>query len=438
MNPKNNLEHDLSLETPASSQPQRHHGKSKCNALGARPASDTSTAMSTAKAIAKAPVTFAATHPKFMKRYALPLALTTLSGPLLSILPLGPLGPILAFVAVAWGRFKIRQVFMGGGYTLLHATGMAGVQGQALSLLGIVGLEATGSQRLRDTAVEAIVESNVGIRAQIVGLAIAVLSSTTSRFGALGSMLGSRSMSLLFNELRSFAIFHGLRWAATNLQGLWLTLCASSDVVKASFLSHLLQQKDGKKCVQVDDNKRMQWACDTLEKVATQIPQFPVEAVAPELAAILKAWDQEKGLEMASREAFDEWVEIDRNDNNLWASISYNKYENMASSTADLAEYADKPTFEDFSHHRSRLAYHEWTTPEDFSHRRSQAENAQDLERVARQTFEKSGMSAERIHTALGEIGLKDRPWRMEVEEMHSEEDDDDDDSIEVIDLGDL
>ncbi|KAL1606656.1 hypothetical protein SLS60_004062 [Paraconiothyrium brasiliense] len=323
---------------------------------------------------------------------------------------------------------------------------MAGVKGQALSLLGIVGLEVTGSKRLRDTALKAIVESNVGIRAQVVGLAIAVLSSTTGRFGALGSMLGARSMSLLFNELRSFATFHGLRWAATNLQGLWLTLCASSDVVKASFLSHLLPQKDGKNNVQVDDNKRMQWACDMLEKVATQIPQFPVEALAPELAAILKAWDQEKGVELASREDFDDWVEIDRNDNNLWASISYNKYENMASSTTDLAEYADKPTYEDFTHHHSRILYADRTSPDGFSHRRSRAENAQYLEQVARQTCGSSGMSEEHIHAALDKIGLEDRPWRMEVEEILSEDetedddqdDDKDDDSIEVIDLGDL
>lgn len=87
---------------------------------------------------------FALNHPNFMKRYAFPFALNVFSRPLVALLPLGPLGPILAFVAVACGRFKLRREFMGGGYAVLHAVGMAGVKGQALSLLGLVGLEATG------------------------------------------------------------------------------------------------------------------------------------------------------------------------------------------------------------------------------------------------------------------------------------------------------
>ncbi|KAF2447039.1 hypothetical protein P171DRAFT_519361 [Karstenula rhodostoma CBS 690.94] len=381
----------------------------------------TRTALSAAQTITAATLNFALGHPNFMKRYAFPLALNTLSKPLLALFPLGPLGPILAFVAVACGRFKLRQEFMGGGYALLHAVRMAGVKGQALSLLGLVGLEATGSKRLRDTFVSSLMESNVGLRAQVVGLAIAVLSSATGTFGSLGSMLGARAMSLLFKELRSFATFHGLRWAATNLQGLWLTFCASSDVLKASFLSYVLRRGDdagklGAEAEADDDTKRMQWARRTLELVAARIPLFPVEAVAPELAVILKAWEMEKETNGAGAEAIDEWIEIDANDeSSIWSDVSHKKREDMAASTAD------RPTLEDFGHRRSR------------------AENAEFLEQVARETFVKSGMSEEDVVAALDKTGFGARrmePWTMEVEELDS--DLEDDDGIEVIDLGDI
>jgi hypothetical protein len=231
--------------------------------------------------------------------------------------------------------------------------GAAGVKGQALSLLGLVGLEATGSRRLRDTSVNALMESNIGVRTQVVGLAVAVLSSATGTFGSLGSMLGARSMSLLYKELRSFATFHGLKWVATNLQGLWLMFCASSDAVKASFLSHVLQQKDVNKGGKVDDKTRLQWAINTLQQVAARIPELPVEAVTPELAAILKAWDQDQEPVGASHEALDDWVDIDPNDRNSWDNISYDKHEEMVALAADFAAYTDRTTFEGFSHRRS-------------------------------------------------------------------------------------
>jgi hypothetical protein len=382
----------------------------------------TTTVLSAAKALAKAPVKFAVGHPNFMRRYAFPLALNALSRPLLSLLPLGPLGPMVAFVAVACGRFKLRQEFMGGGYAVLHAVGAAGIKGQALSLLGLVGLEATGSRRLRDTFVNALVESNIGVRTQVVGLAIAVLSSVTGTFGSLGAMLGARSMSLLYKELRSFATFHGLKWAATHLQGLWLIFCASSDAVKASFLSHVLQQKGSDKRGKVDDKTRLQWAINTLQQVAARIPEFPVEAVAPELAAVLKAWDQEKESARASHEALDEWVDIDPNDRNSWDNISHDNHEDMAALTANIAAYVDRRTFEDFSHHRPSK------------------ENVDHLEQVAREVLETSGMDGEQVTDALNHMGLGSRrkaPWSMEVEELDSEVEEDDD-GIEVVDLDDI
>lgn len=355
---------------------------------------------------------------------------------------------MLAFVAVACGRFNLRRELIGGGYALLHAAGMAGVKGQALSLLGLVGLEATGehlllglaaesdllrrwvgSQKLRDIVVRTVIESNVGIRAQVVGLAIAVLFSATGVLGTLGSMLGARSMSLLFSELRSFAMFHGLKWGASNLQVLWATLCTSSDALKVAFLEHVLGKRNGKPGTKVDDQKRAQWARDTLEKVAARIPQLPVEAIAPELAAILKAWDQEKIAE-GSHEAIDEWVEIDRNDEDLWAWISYNKHEEMEISSANIASYVDKPILEDFTH------------------RPSHVEDTQYLEQVACKTFQKSVVRGQGECATLDNMAWKARPaapWRMEVEEPDSDDefgsvnvDGNDEDDIEVIDLGDL
>ena len=79
-----------------------------------------------------------------MKKIVFPLFLTTYSTPLVTFLPLGPFGPVLAMVAVACGRFQLRREMVGGGYALMQAFGMAGIKGQALGLLGLVGLEASG------------------------------------------------------------------------------------------------------------------------------------------------------------------------------------------------------------------------------------------------------------------------------------------------------
>lgn len=106
-----------------------------------------STPDSTAKTVFKTPakvIKFATGHPRLMKRYAVPLALATLSTPVISALPLGSLGPVLAFVAVACGRFKMQQEIVSSGHAILKASGMVGLEGQALSLLGLVGLEAAG------------------------------------------------------------------------------------------------------------------------------------------------------------------------------------------------------------------------------------------------------------------------------------------------------
>lgn len=282
----------------------------------------------------------------------------------------------------------------------------------------------TGSKRLRDTFVNALMESNVGLRTQVIGLAIAVLSSATGTFGALGSMLGTRAMGMLFKELRSFAVFYGLKWAATNLQTLWSTFCASSIVLKSGFLRYVLRRKDegDKPSGKVDDDtKRMRWARKTLENVAARIPQFPVEAVAPELAAVLKAWDLQKEYGETSGEAIDEWIEIDADDeSSIGGNVSQQKREHKAASTPNVAADADRPTFEDSSYRRPR------------------AKNVEFLEQVARETFFKSGMSEKDIVAALARMGLGERrveAWTMEVEELDSDAEEDDD-GMEVIDLG--
>ncbi|OAG04967.1 uncharacterized protein CC84DRAFT_1177095 [Paraphaeosphaeria sporulosa] len=380
--------------------------------------------LSAAQTVTTSTLNFALHHPNFMKRYAFPFALNVFSRPLISLFPLGPLGPILAFVAVACGRFRLRQELMGGGYAALHAVGMAGVKGQALSLLGLVGLEATGSKRLRDTF-NALMESNVGLRTQVIGLAIATVSTSTGALGSLGSMLGARAMSLLFKELRSFATFYGLKWAATNLQTLWRMFCTSSAVVKSSFLSYVLQRKEdgsapeGKARVD-DDAKRMRWVRSTLEQIATRIPQFPVEAVTPKLAAVLKAWDLEKESGETSGEAIDEWIEIDADDeSSIWGDVEQKKRKDKVAKTPNTAAFASA----------GRLSV------EDFSHRRSRAENAGFLEQVAREAFVKSGMS-EDITARLAKMGFgAGQPWSMEVEEVDSDVDEYND-GIEVVDLG--
>lgn len=168
-----------------------------------------------------------------------------------------------------------------------------------------------GSGRMCDMVVKTVFESNIGIRAQVVGLAIAVLSSVTGTFGTLGSMLGTCSMHLLLKELRSFATLQGLKWAATNLQGLWLSFVSACENVKVGFLYHLIGHRCGSQMSKVNDEERMQWASQCMEKVAAKIPQLPVEALAPELAIVLKDWETKLQPPNTNLEALDEWIEID-------------------------------------------------------------------------------------------------------------------------------
>lgn len=284
--------------------------------------------------------------------------------------------------------------------------------------------KSTGCAHLRDTFVNALLESNVGVRTQVVGLAVAAVSTSTGAFGTLGSMLGSRAMGMLYKELRSFVYFYGLKWAATNLQTLWLTFCASSTVIKSAFLRFMLQRKEdgsgpkAKAKGDVDDDlKRIQWARKTLEHIAARIPQFPIEAVVPELAVVLKAWDLEKE---SGGEALEEWIKIDVNDeSSIFSDIKRQKNGGKAASSS-TANVADQPAVGDSSY------------------RRSPAVNAAFLEQVARETFVRSGMNEEQMIAALAGMGLGERhrqAWAMEVEELDSDVEEKDDD-FEVVDLG--
>ncbi|KAF1978260.1 hypothetical protein BU23DRAFT_564501 [Bimuria novae-zelandiae CBS 107.79] len=390
--------------TTALSSPLPHDA----NTPPPKPPTEKATTKSTLKTLAKGSwklTKFASKHPKLLKKYALPLAATMLSPPLFLALPLGPFGPVLAFVAVACGRFKMRQELMGGGYAVMQAAGMAGVKGQALSLLGLVGLEAngsSGSSRLRDTFVSTMFESNVSPRASVVGLAIAALTSATGAFAPLGALLGARSMALLFAELRAFATFHGLKWAATNVQSLWLILLGASDAAKAAFLRYVLGHSHNGRQEVVEDQERVHWARNYLGKMAEIVPQIPVEAMSSELAVILKAWNRRSEV---SSEPIDDWVEIGLHDKRFWSSIVSEENKGLR-------------------------------------HCNAPSQNAKHLEQVARETFEKAGMHELDIRIALEKLGLGARPktaWTMSVEEPDAEYGfADGDDGWEVVDLGTL
>jgi len=94
------------------------------------------------KAALLAPALYLKEHPDITTHFALPFAGATLSGPLLSLLPLGPLGPSLGILAASFARFKLRQNAAGSYYALLHSAGLAGVSGQVLSLMSFMSLGA--------------------------------------------------------------------------------------------------------------------------------------------------------------------------------------------------------------------------------------------------------------------------------------------------------
>ncbi|KAL5462160.1 hypothetical protein PMIN06_001749 [Paraphaeosphaeria minitans] len=81
--------------------------------------------LSAARTATASALDFALRHPNLARRYALPFALSVFSRPLVAVLPLGPLGPIVGFVAVAGGRFRLRRALVGGA----EFAGVGGVGG---------------------------------------------------------------------------------------------------------------------------------------------------------------------------------------------------------------------------------------------------------------------------------------------------------------------
>lgn len=334
-----------------------------------------------AKAIARFPVKIAklaAQNPNVVTNIAFPLALTTFSAPVIASLPLGPLGPLLACVAVACGRFQLRGELMGGGYALMHAIGVASVKGQAVSLLGLVGLEALGIGRLRDTMIATMFETNIGPRAQVLGLAVAAVTSATGMFGSLGSMLGARSMGLLFGELKSFAAYMGLKWAVSNLKEMWASLVAAGVEVKVAFLRWAARHNfDGEEIKGVTKElkgaaKELNWVRDYLKKLAKHMPGFPVGALSPELAHMLEAWDDMKEKEAAEpltewtivdvdenekhestivweadEEAFDEWLKVDAEDGKVSTSIVWAAHPSIELETVNATTVAAEAVAQD-------------------------------------------------------------------------------------------
>ena len=253
---------------------------------------------------------------------------------------------------------------------------------------------------------------NIRPLAQIIGLAISVLSTTTGTFSTLGALLGARSMTLLFNELRSFITFQGLRWAAENLQDLWEIFKCSSVAVKAAFLQYVLRNlcnvSFGKGLEMFKVEERVAWAKDYMNKVAQKLPLFPVEAVSPELAVMLKVWDQDTEAPQVDTEPMDEWVKVECGDGKIWSSIVYE--------------------MEDSKEYQTEAGISGETSVVDRSHHRSPAENARSLEQVARETLAKSGMGEEEISATVASMGLDWHPDEDEefgIEELEDEDDED-------------
>ena len=226
-------------------------------------------------------------------------------------------------------------------------------------------------------------------------------------------------MSLLFKELRAFATFQGLRWAALNLNQLWLTYLGASGAVKAAFLSHMLEHKFGGPAreAKVEDGERVKWAQEYLAQLATKIPNIPVEALSPELAVCLKAWEKKLDPEQEPEalEGYDEWVRIECDGMEIQGTVLFEVDEN-----GDEVKEMESDT-------PNRIADAGKTAPKDVSHHKTPAENVQYLEQVARQTFEKMGMDEQGTRVALKKLS-----W---YEKMGVEELEDDDDGIEVLSL---
>ncbi|KAF2689478.1 hypothetical protein K458DRAFT_384119 [Lentithecium fluviatile CBS 122367] len=175
------------------------------------------TARDTLKSAFIAPVVYLKEHPELGAQYVLSLAGSTLAGPLIGLLPLGPLGSILRLLVSSFARFKLRQKAAGSYYALLHLAGFAGVAGQVVSLGTVFGSTGEAAQ----SWFTSLILSTVGLQAPLIGLALSVLTSFTGCFGVLPSLVGSSDASILINEISSFTIFQCLGWGLKEVETFW-------------------------------------------------------------------------------------------------------------------------------------------------------------------------------------------------------------------------
>jgi hypothetical protein len=69
--------------------------------------------------------------------------------------------------------------------------------------------------------VTSLILSTGDFKAPVIGLVLSLLTSWTGWFGVLPGFVGGSGANILFNELRSFALFRGLGWGLRSLERGW-------------------------------------------------------------------------------------------------------------------------------------------------------------------------------------------------------------------------
>lgn len=174
-----------------------------------------------------------------VRNYVLPAAGATLAGPLISVLPLGPLGPIVALLLATYSRFRLRANVAGPLYAGLRSLGLSGVRGQLLTLLSFLSMGSVmgkcKNQFCFANLVELISSPGAGIQSQflnlvlaagghqahLIGLILSMLTGLAGCFGMGPIMLRGSSINAIVGEFRSFAIFRGTGWLLDTIEDSW-------------------------------------------------------------------------------------------------------------------------------------------------------------------------------------------------------------------------
>ncbi|PSN69094.1 hypothetical protein BS50DRAFT_675320 [Corynespora cassiicola Philippines] len=186
-----------------------------------RTAPSTGPATAPARCIARNPYGVAV-----VRNYVLPAAGATLAGPLISVLPLGPLGPTVALLLATYSRFCLRANVVGSLYAGLRSLGLSGVRGQLLTLLSFLSMGSVMGAGIQSQLLNLVLAAG-GHQAHLIGLILSMLTGLAGCFGMGPIMLRGSSINAIVGEFRSFAIFRGTGWLLDTIEDSWRRFLSS-------------------------------------------------------------------------------------------------------------------------------------------------------------------------------------------------------------------